>query len=88
MSSRQKMLDELLPLLEPLRAEVHDNVDVIEVAEAVQLVELAANPRIRRFLLGRLSDTAALVAPQCYNALAKALQAEGHAPKIVKGAVS
>ena len=87
MSTRLK-LDDLLPLLEPSRAEVHENAAVIEVAEAIHLVELAANPRIRCFLLGRLSDTAALIDPQYCNALAKALQAEGHTPKMVKGTVS
>ena len=80
--------EELLPLLEPMQAELHENVAVIEVADALQLVELAANPRIRCFLLGRLSDTAALVDSHCDHALAKALQSEGHMPKIVKGVVS
>jgi hypothetical protein len=49
------------------------------------LVELAANPKVRRYLLARLSDTVALVDPGHADALAKVLLAEGHTPKMVKG---
>lgn len=79
------MLDELLPRLEPRRAELHKNAAVLEVADAVQMTELAANPKIRRYLLGRLSDTVALIDPGTVEALAKALLAAGHTPKRVKG---
>ena len=85
MSDRTPILDTLLPLLHPQRPEVHEHATVLEAAEAAQLLELAANPKVRRYLLARLSDTVALVDPGHADALAKVLLAEGHTPKIVKG---
>jgi hypothetical protein len=79
------ILDDLLPLLIPRRAQVLVNAAVLETANAAQLVELAANPKIRRFLLGRLSDTVALIDPHATGALAKALLAGGYTPKMAKG---
>jgi hypothetical protein len=64
---------------------LHEHATVLEAAEPAQLLELAANPRVRRYLLARLSDTVALVDPGHADALAKALLAEGHTPKMVKG---
>ena len=58
MSAPTDILDSLLPLLQPEGRELHLKAAIVEVAEPAQLVELAANPRIRRFLLARLSDTA------------------------------
>lgn len=83
--SRTKVLNDLLPLLAPRRAEVHGHAALLEVNELAQLVELAANPRIRRFLLARLSDTTALIDPDYVDALTKALLAEGHTPKVLAG---
>lgn len=85
MSDRTSILDKLLPLLQSGRPEVHEHATVLEAAEPAQLLELAANPRVRRYLLARLSDTVALVDPGHADALAKVLLAEGHTPKIVKG---
>jgi hypothetical protein len=82
-----ELLDNLLPLLEPQRAELHQHAAVLEVSDAAQLVELAANPKVRRFLLARLSDTVALIDPGHTDALAKVLLEEGHTPKMVKGNV-
>jgi hypothetical protein len=79
------MLDALVPLLEPQRSELHLHADVLEVTDASQLVELAANPKVRRYLLARLSDTVALVDPGSVEALSKALLAEGYTPKIARG---
>jgi hypothetical protein len=85
-------LDELLPTLAALHAggqgeamEWHRNASVLEVSDRAQLTELAADPKIRRFLLARLSDTVALVDPGCAEALARALLAEGQTPKRVRG---
>ena len=78
-------LDEWLPLLVARRAEMHYGVAVLEVTEPTQLLELAANPKIRRYLLARLSDTVALVEPGSEDALAKALLAAGHTPKHADG---
>ena len=85
MNSKTDVLDELLPLLKPERLEIHENVAVVEVADRAQLVELAANPKVRRFLLARLSDTAALIDPLGVDALRRVLLAEGHTPKMLKG---
>lgn len=85
MSDRTPILDSLLPLLHAHRSEVHEHATVLEAAEPAQLLELAANPKVRRYLLARLSDTVALVDPGHADALAKVLLAEGHTPKMVKG---
>jgi hypothetical protein len=79
------MLDELLPLLASSQNEVHVNAAVLEVNDVPQLVELAANPKVRRYLLARLSDTVALIDPGQVDGLAKALLAAGQTPKMVKG---
>lgn len=86
MNRPTSILDNLLPMLQPQRVELHCNVAVLEVADAAQLVELAASSKIRRYLLARLSDTSALIDPGQENALVRALRAEGHTPKMAKGA--
>ena len=83
MPSTRKTLDSLLPQVGPRQNEIHLNATVLEVAEPAQLAELAADGKIRRFLLGRLSDTAALVDPGSAGPLEVALLAGGHTPKIV-----
>lgn len=85
MSVTSKRLDALLPRLEPEQDEVHLHAAVLEVTEPAQLAELAADPKIRRFLLARVSDTAALVDPGCAERLEQALLAAGHTPKITEG---
>lgn len=85
MKPRTEVLDELLPLLPARYAELHENVAVLEVNDAAQLAELASDPKIRRYLLARLSDTVALIDPGHVDALAKALLTGGHTPKLVKG---
>ena len=87
-SSDQKArntLEDLLPLLTSETRELHTNAAVLEVAEISQLAELAADPKIRRFLLARLSDTIALVDPGAAKSLEDALLAEGHTPKRLEG---
>ena len=85
MSSSTDILDLLLPLLQPEGRELHLNAAIVEVAESAQLAELAANPRIRRFLLARLSDTVALVDPGRAGEIEAALLAAGHTPKVLTG---
>ena len=82
MSSATQTLDSLLPRLEAQRDELHLNASLLEVCEPAQLAELAADGKIRRCLLGRLSETAALVDPSCAKQLEEALLAGGHTPKI------
>lgn len=83
MSAATKTLDSLLPRLESGRDELHVNASLLEVSEPAQLAELAADGKIRRFLLGRLSDTVALVDPGSAKQVEEALLAGGHTPKIV-----
>jgi len=85
MSSATDILDSLLPLLQPEGRELHVNAAIVEVAEPAQLAELAANPRIRRFLLARLSDTIALVDPGHAVEIEAVLLAAGHTPKVLTG---
>lgn len=85
MAVANEILDSLLPLLQTDRPELHLNAAVLEVAEPAQLAELAADPRIRRYLLARLSDTAALVDPGRARDLETALLDAGHTPKVLTG---
>jgi len=78
-------LDELLPLLQGTRAEIHRNIAVLEVTDAARMIEFAADPKVRRYLLGRLSDTVALVDPGQEDALTKTLLTLGHTPKVTNG---
>ena len=78
-------LDSLLPLLQSGQREIHVNATIVEVAEMSQLLELAADPKVRRYFLARLSDTAALVDPGREHELKYALIASGHTPKVLEG---
>jgi len=81
-------LDEWLPLLSGTQSEIHRNVAVLEVADSTRMIEFAADPKLRRYLLGRLSDTIALVDPGQEDALVKALRTFGHTPRIANGEAS
>jgi hypothetical protein len=85
MIATNKILDSLLPLLEPDGPELHLNAAVLEVAEPAQLAELAADPRIGRYLLARLSDNIALVDPGHAREMESALLDAGHTPKVLTG---
>jgi len=85
MTATNKILDSLLPLLQPDGPELHLNAAVVEVAEPAQLAELAADPRIGRYLLARLSDTVALVDPGHARDVERALLDAGRTPKVVTG---
>jgi hypothetical protein len=84
MPSPRETLDRLLPLLQPLDRELHLHAAVLEVSDMSQLAELAADPKTRRYLLARLSDTAALVDPGHARDLEQALLTTGHTPKVVE----
>jgi pyruvate dehydrogenase complex dehydrogenase (E1) component len=88
MKSPGETLDSLLPLLRAEKREIHVNATIVEVAAMSQLIELAADPKVRRYFLGRLSDTAALVEPGRDRELEAALIAAGHTPKLLDGAQS
>jgi hypothetical protein len=85
MTATNETLDSLLPLLQPDGSELHLNAAIVEVAEPAQLAELAADPRIRRYLLARLSDTVALVDPGHAREVETALLGAGHTPKVLTG---
>lgn len=79
-------LDDLLPLIRIDQPELHLHAAILEVAEISQLAEIAAHPKLRGFLLGRFSDTAALVDPGRAEDLVAALRSAGHTPRVAKGA--
>lgn len=85
MAVTSDVLDSLLPLLHSDSPELHLNAAILEVADPAQLAELAADLRIRPYLLARVSDTAALVDPGNAAAVEAALLEAGHTPKILKG---
>jgi hypothetical protein len=85
MTATNETLDSLLPLLQPDGSELHLNAAIVEVAEPAQLAELAADPRIRRYLLARLSDTVALVDPGHAREVETALLGAGYTPKVLTG---
>ena len=84
-STASEKLDSLLPLLAWKDRELHRQAAVLETAEMSQLLELAADPKIRRFLIARLSDNIALVDPGQAKSLEETLLAGGHTPKRVEG---
>jgi hypothetical protein len=77
------LLDDLLPLGEPSEKEIHFGVAVLDVGDPAQLLELAADPGLRPFLLCRLSPTVALVDPGRADELAEMLLRRGQTPKIL-----
>ena len=85
MNGKSNILDKLLPLVQPDCRELHVNAAVLEVTDPAQLAELASDPRIRRYLLARLSDTVALVDPGQAKAVESALLDAGHTPTVHKG---
>ncbi len=74
-------MDQLLPLLTPTHCDLYLNAAVLEVTDPTLLAELAHHPKIRRYLLGRLSETVALVDTGQVEQLMQALRAEGYTPQ-------
>ena len=81
MKKGKKPRTNLLPALEPTKDEWLRNASVLETADPTLLLELAGNPSTGRYLLGALSETAALVEPGREADLAKALRAAGQPPR-------
>lgn len=61
---------------------LHENLAVIEVAEAWVLDALLADTSAAQSILTRLSDRVAVVAPAQFDALLARLRKLGHLPKI------
>lgn len=78
------LLEDLLPLAEPAEHEMHINAALLEVSAEAQLLELAADPALRPYLLCRLAPRVALVDPGRAVDLAEALRRRGHTPKVLK----
>ena|ERR1700730_10122489 len=78
------LLDDLLPLAEPAVHQIHYHAALLEVRDPSQLLELAADPVLRPFLLCRLAPNVALVDPRSAEQLAEALRRRGHTPKILQ----
>ena len=63
---------------------IHDNVSLIETADKLLLDAFFADPTTRPFLLARLSDTAAIVQPDKFDALLTRIKKQGHTPKVLE----
>ncbi len=85
MTDTKHPLDPFLPRLDPDEPTVLGSVTLLEVQDVAQLLEICRDPRVGRYLLGRLSDTVALVDPGAEEALVKALRGTGHTPRMAKG---
>jgi hypothetical protein len=85
MTASKHPLDPFLPPLDPDGPAVLADAEVLEVQDLTQLLELARDPKIGRYLLARLSDTVALIDPGTSETLVKALCAAGHTPRTAKG---
>lgn len=66
------------------QAVLHENLPMLEVADRRLLDDLYADPQAALFLLNRLSDTVAVVAPGQVDALRARLLKLGHTPKVLE----
>jgi hypothetical protein len=69
--------------MKPISATLHDNLPLIEVADPRLLDDLYADDRASLYLLTRLSDQVAVVAPGQVDALLARLRKLGHLPKVM-----
>jgi hypothetical protein len=63
---------------------LHSGLTLVETAESEFLDELAADPRFGAWLVARLSDRVAVVAPGYADRVVKALVKAGHTPKVLE----
>lgn len=61
---------------------LHTNVSIIEAADRITLDTLIADLRTGQFILNRLSDCVAVVAPGQFDLLLEALKKDGHTPRV------
>lgn len=69
---------------ETFAAVLHSKLALIEVAEPALLQEIEVDPRTGPFIVARLSDCVAVVAPGKANFLVKRLLKAGHTPKVIE----
>jgi hypothetical protein len=63
---------------------LHENLSLIEVTDRLILDNLYTDPRATQYLLTRLSDTVAVIAPGQADALLAVLLKSGHTPKVLR----
>jgi hypothetical protein len=63
---------------------LHENLPLLEVTDPVFLDALYADPRTEMYLLTRLSERVAVIAPASIDKLEQYLLKQGHTPKILK----
>ena len=66
---------------EPL---LHENLPLIEVADPILLDTLYADPRAEMYLLTRLSEQVAVIAPGSLEKLQNYLLKQGHTPGVLE----
>ena len=64
---------------------LHENLSLIEVADALLMDTLLSDGQTRRLILTRLSDRVAIVAPGGFPALLARLRKLGQTPKVLEG---
>ena len=64
---------------------LHQNLPLVEVAEAWLLDSILADAGAARAVVTRLSDRVAVVAPGQLDALLARLRKLGHTPKVLEG---
>ena len=64
---------------------LHEHISVIEVAEGWLLDTLLVDAHARQYILARLSDRVAVVAPEQFDVLLNRLRKLGHTPKVLEG---
>lgn len=62
---------------------LHTNIPVIEVAESWLLDTLLADATAAKYIVLRLSETVALVAPDAVDQLLARLRKLGHTPRVL-----
>jgi hypothetical protein len=62
---------------------LHENIPLVEVTDPLILNDLYADPLAARYLLTRVSDTIAVIAPGQVDALLARLLKTGHTPKVM-----
>jgi hypothetical protein len=64
---------------------LHKNLPLVEVAESWLLDTMLADAGAARYIVTRLSDRVAIVAPGQLDALLARLRKLGHTPKVLEG---
>ncbi len=70
--------------MQPRDVILHENLPLIEVAEAWLLDAMLADPPAARAILTRLSDRVAVVAPGQFEILLARLRKLGHTPSVLQ----